>query len=92
MMFLPFALLSTFYISPALFFASRKIGAIGFEPTAPSQISPENEQNAGQAAQIQAHFPPIDSDLQTVIDGWADLPAAIKAGILAMVKAATGGP
>jgi hypothetical protein len=29
-------------------------------------------------------------DLQTVIDAWPSLPAAIQAGILAMVKA-TGG-
>jgi len=30
------------------------------------------------------------SDLQAVIDAWPDLPEAIKAGILAMILAASG--
>jgi hypothetical protein len=32
----------------------------------------------------------IDADLQAVIDRWQDLPEAIKAGILAMVRTAGG--
>ena len=32
----------------------------------------------------------IDPDLASVIDAWAFLPAAMKAGILAMVRAAKG--
>ena len=40
-----------------------------------------------QIASSRAEMPP---DLQTVIDAWPSLPAAIQAGILAMVKA-TGG-
>ncbi len=32
---------------------------------------------------------PTDPDLAAVVAGWADLPPAIRAGIVAMVKAAT---
>ena len=34
--------------------------------------------------------PEIPAELAEVIDAWADLPEAVKAGILAMVKAAKG--
>jgi hypothetical protein len=33
---------------------------------------------------------PTDRDLATVVDAWPELPEAIKAGIVAMVKAAPG--
>jgi hypothetical protein len=33
-----------------------------------------------------------DPDLAAVVDAWPDLPEAIKDGIVAMVKAASGGP
>jgi hypothetical protein len=33
-------------------------------------------------------LPPQDTDLAAVVDAWPELPEAIKAGILAMVKAA----
>jgi hypothetical protein len=29
---------------------------------------------------------PLDRDLQTIIERWMDLPVAVKAGILAMVR------
>ena len=32
--------------------------------------------------------PPLDADLQRVLDAWATLPAALRAGILAMIDAA----
>jgi len=34
---------------------------------------------------------PVDADLKAVIAAWASLPAVIKAGILAMIRAAPGG-
>jgi hypothetical protein len=34
---------------------------------------------------------PIDPDLQRVIDAWPNLPEAVKAGIVAMVKASGKG-
>jgi hypothetical protein len=33
---------------------------------------------------------PADSDLAAVVEAWPDLPAAIRAGILAMIQAAKG--
>ena len=33
-------------------------------------------------------LPPTDHDLEVVVSGWAKLPSALKAGIVAMVKAA----
>ena len=35
--------------------------------------------------------PPTDPELQTVVEAWPTLPAAIRVGILAMVKAAERG-
>jgi hypothetical protein len=35
--------------------------------------------------------PPADPDLAAVVMAWPDLPAALRAGIVAMVKAAKGG-
>jgi hypothetical protein len=43
--------------------------------------------DAGAVETKTAHFEP---DLQAVIDGWQDLPEAIKTGILAMVRAGSG--
>jgi hypothetical protein len=39
--------------------------------------------------QITTRMPPDDPDLAAVIDSWDRLPEAIRAGIVAMVKAAT---
>lgn len=39
-----------------------------------------------------AHAIPADPDLSAVIAAWPNVPPAIRAGILAMVKAATGDP
>ncbi len=42
---------------------------------------------------LPAVCPPIiaDADLRAVVEAWATLPPAVRAGILAMVKAARGG-
>ena len=39
---------------------------------------------------VVATAPEDNSDLAAVVDAWPDLPEAIKAGIVAMVKAAKG--
>ena len=45
----------------------------------PKLVSGEHEETV--------HFPPADPDLRAVIEGWTDLPEAIKAGIVAMIRA-----
>ena len=73
-----------------------KTGELGFEP---SKASPQVTQskklrhgkkaiggNTGGREPENANSAP---DLQAVIDAWPDLPDPVKAGILAMVKAAT---
>jgi hypothetical protein len=42
-------------------------------------------------AESGAHSAPIGADLQAIIQRWPELPNAVKAGIVAMVKAADGG-
>src|SRR5271166_6587760 len=57
-------------------------------PTEPDSIRPST------ATQTATHFcqPHVtdDPDLAAIVDAWPDLPEAIKAGILAMVLAASG--
>ena len=36
---------------------------------------------------MQTKLPPVDPDLVALFEAWATLPAAIKAGIMAMVEA-----
>ena len=43
---------------------------------------------AAPDAAVGAENAPIDPDLQVIIDQWPDMSEAVKAGILAMVKAA----
>jgi hypothetical protein len=45
---------------------------------------------AAQGAAVSTEDGLIDPDLQAVIEAWLELPEAIKAGILAMVKSAGG--
>ncbi|MCC6422828.1 MAG: hypothetical protein IT447_05065 [Phycisphaerales bacterium] len=34
------------------------------------------------------HRPELDADLRSIVDAWPDLPAVLRAGIVAMVKGA----
>jgi len=63
------------------------------------RVTPENpEENAhsregaAQGAAVGAANTPNDPDLRAIIERWADLPDAVKAGIVAMVRAAGGKP
>jgi len=53
----------------------------------PTQAAPKRPLTATQNA---TRLLPEDSDLAAVVDAWHRLPEAIKAGIVAMVKAASG--
>lgn len=45
-------------------------------------------QSGAESGALGAREAPIDPELAAVVDAWPALPAAIKAGILAMVRAA----
>ncbi len=79
---------------------------VGFEPTVglhllrfsrPSTIAPEPLKNKPNSSDQRSLAPSVihdscqtDPDLAAVIDAWDRLPEAIRAGIMAMVKAASG--
>ena len=46
-----------------------------------------SDSDADSASRAPPNPPKHTPDLQTVIDGWPDLPEAVRAGIMAMVKA-----
>ena len=48
--------------------------------------------SAAAGATVDPENGPIDPDLQTIIEGWPDLPEPVKAGILAMVHGADPRP
>ncbi len=57
------------------------------------KTAPSND--LGQPAPSVAHYLPTDTcktdpDLSAVVAAWPELPEAIRAGIVAMVKAASG--
>jgi hypothetical protein len=65
------------------------VAGIGFEPTQDSSgKSTIAEQFGAESGAVDARNGPIDPDLAAVVEAWAGLPTAIKAGILAMVRAA----
>lgn len=68
--------------------------AKGVEPSANPHISGENEHVApggAPKASPTLSLPMVaDADLQAVIDAWPAMPAPIRAGILAMIRAAKG--
>ncbi|MGO8702202.1 MAG: hypothetical protein ACLQVA_00175 [Candidatus Brocadiia bacterium] len=54
---------------------------------------PESGAQANKDKAFPPHFAdtlPKDADLRSVADAWPDLPAPIKAGIVAMVRATLG--
>lgn len=77
---------------------SRTFATVGFKLRGQDSNYPRKTRGKRprllKAAQNPAHFakisPPADPDLIAVIECWPDLPEAVKAGILAMVRAADG--
>jgi hypothetical protein len=61
--------------------------------TANSANSLQQTPNEGEAESeaVWANCGPMKADLAAVVDAWSMLPEAIKAGILAMVRAACNG-
>ena len=53
-----------------------------------SENSALSEMGAAESGAIVAENAPVDPDLQAIIERWPDLPEAMKADIVAMVKAA----
>ncbi len=64
---------------------------MGIEPTA---LSPHNSTNpapgGAKSGALTLKESAIDPSLAALIDAWPTLPDAIRAGILAMVRAASG--
>ncbi|MBT6158040.1 MAG: hypothetical protein HOK71_09835 [Planctomycetaceae bacterium] len=60
----------------------QRVGAKNPEDNAHSR------EGAAPGAAVGAEITPIDVDLAAVVDAWPKLPEAIRAGILAMIRAA----
>lgn len=64
-------------------------GAPDHAPTIPAGASDASTPPADTLRHPDAPLAPTDADLARVIGAWADLPPALRAGILAMVDAAS---
>jgi hypothetical protein len=66
---------------------------MGIEPNQhPTENSTNPAAGGARGGAQNAKTPTIDAALAAVIDAWPALPEAIRAGILAMVRAASGWP
>lgn len=63
---------------------SKKVGATGFEPEARAYI---DEASAGVTSHIASHEVKTKLEGWEVVDAWAGLPEALRAAILAIVRA-----
>jgi hypothetical protein len=64
---------------------------IGLEPFSDSQGNTANPPpGSAKSGAVNAQTQPIDPALAALIDAWPTLPEPIRAGILAMVRAAGG--
>ncbi len=68
-------------------FQGFRVAAVGFEHPSDSPMNPAFPEQGGAESGVLCLS---DPDLASVIDAWAFLPDAVKAGILAMVRAAKG--
>jgi hypothetical protein len=68
------------------------VGDTGLEPTAnSSEKTALSEADGAESGALGARNGPIDPQLASVIDAWPGLSEPIKAGILAMIRAARVG-
>jgi hypothetical protein len=71
------------------------MGGTGLEPGGvtscnDNELRGSAERGAAECAALPAETASIDADLRELIAAWAELPAVVKAGILAMVRAGSG--
>ena len=67
------------------------MGPQGFEQPAETPAKRGISETGGaKSGALSPVSTPIDPDLAAITAAWPELPAALKAGIVAMVKAATG--
>jgi hypothetical protein len=65
------------------------MGDTGLEQASESSRNPQvSDQGGAESGELCAENQPIDPNLTVIIEAWPTLPEAIKAGILAMVRAA----
>ena len=64
----------------------RRLEQVGVTSSKSHDLGESLESGGALSGADKPIFGDFDSDLQQVIDAWADLPAAVKAGILAMVQ------
>ena len=57
------------------------------QPDSRQQAAASVDPRPGRATKSATEWLPDDPDLGAIIDAWPELPAAVKAGIVAMVKA-----
>jgi hypothetical protein len=67
------------------------VEAAGIElPQQSTGNSSINPQSGAESGALDAQNRPCDADLAEVVQSWPSLPEALRAGILAMVRAARG--
>lgn len=62
--------------------------AAGIEHPCDSSGNSAPHQRGAECGALDAESPAMDADLAAVVQAWAKLPGPIKAGILAMIRAA----
>lgn len=70
-----------------------QLGDTGLEPLsttvhANKELRESAPQGGAESGAVGAQTPPIDPDLQAVVKAWPGLPESVRAGIVAMVRAA----
>ena len=66
----------------------RKADGEGFEAVSVNGNADNSLQKSANQGEAESEAVWPDSDLKAVVEAWPSLPAAIKAGILALVRAA----
>jgi hypothetical protein len=80
------------FANSAIGVAYRQVSAVGDEGLEPTAKSPGNRgvgvQSGAECGAPDSPKTPFDPELASVVDAWPKLPDAIKAGIVAMIRAA----